>query len=137
MFLLDTNVLAELRTNKPQASPAVRAWASRQPMHRLYLSAVTLMELEIGVRRMERKDPAQGAHLRAWVQQTVLQFEERILPITAHTAVICARLHVPNPRPLGDSLIAATALEHGFTVVTRNGADFAATGVQLHDPWLR
>ncbi|MCW5222776.1 type II toxin-antitoxin system VapC family toxin [Verminephrobacter aporrectodeae] len=137
MFILDTCVLAELRANKPRAAQAVRAWASQQPMAGLYLSAVTLMELEIGVQRMQRKDPVQGAHLRAWAERTTERFEDRILPITARTAWVCASLHVPNPRPLGDSLIAATALEHGFTVVTRNLADFAGTGVKIHDPWTQ
>lgn len=137
MFVLDTNVLCELRANKPHAAQSVRAWAQNQPMSGLYLSAITLLEIEIGVQCMERKDPVQGAHLRAWAQQAVARFEGHILPVTARTAALCAGLHVPDTRALGDSLIAATALEHGFTVVTRNQADFAGMGVKIHNPWVQ
>lgn len=135
MYLLDTNVLAELRTNKPRPSAAVRAWARLQPANQLYLSAITVLEFEIGVRRIERKDAMQGAHLRNWAERTFAQFSGRILPISSTTALRCACLHVPNPRPLGDSLIAATALEHSFVMVTRNVKDFAGTGVQIINPW--
>lgn len=135
MFILDTNVLAELRPNKPRQSASVRSWAQQQPAHQFYLSAVTLMEMEIGVQRMERRDPRQGERLRAWAEQTIAQFDGRILPFTAQTALRCAPLHVPDPRPLADAMIAATALEHSFAVVTRNVIDFAGTGVQTINPW--
>jgi predicted nucleic acid-binding protein len=135
MFLLDTNVISELRSGKPRQSAAVRAWAQTRPVNQLYLSAITRMELEIGVRRMERKDPAQGAVLRAWSEAVLHQFGGRVLPFTDVTALLCAGLHVPDPRSFRDSMIAATALEHGFIVVTRNTADFAGAGVQLVDPF--
>jgi toxin FitB len=135
MFLLDTNVISELRSGKPRQSAAVRTWAQLRPIHQLYLSAITRLELEIGIQRMERKDPAQGAVLRAWAQAVLKQFEGRVLPFTDVTAQHCAGLHVPDPRSFRDSMIAATAIEHGFTVVTRNVGDFAGAGVQLVDPF--
>ena len=134
MFLLDTHVISELRQGKPKQSAAVRAWAQRQPAHQLYLSAITRMELEIGVQRMERKDPAQGVVLRAWCEAILRQFEGRVLPFTSVTALYCAGLHVPDPQSFRDSMMAATAIEHGFTVVTRNVGDFAGTGARLVDP---
>lgn len=135
MFLLDTNVISELRRGKPKPSVAVRQWAARQPANRLYLSAITALELEIGVRRMERKDPAQGVALRTWCEAVLRNFDGRVLPFNGLTALHCAGLHVPDPRSFRDSMIAATALEHGFTVVTRNVDDFTATGVGLINPW--
>ena len=135
MFLLDTNVISELRHGKPRQSAAVRTWAQTQPIQRLYLSAITRMELEIGVQRMERKDPAQGAVLRKWSEAVLHQFEGRVLPFTSLTGLHCAGLHVPDPRSFRDSMIAATALEHRFAVVTRNVGDFAGADVTLVNPF--
>jgi len=136
MFVLDTNVISELRHGKPNPSPEVRAWAAAQPASRLFLSAITLLELEIGIQSLERRSPPQGSALRAWLTGVRAAFAGRILPFSESTAPICAALHVPDPRSERDAMIAATALEHKFAVVTRNVADFAPTGVSLVNPWV-
>ena len=135
MFILDTNVISELRIGKPNASQAVIDWSKTQPTSRLFLSVVTIFELERGVLLLERKTPSEGANLRKWLEEIKLNFADRVLSYAAETAVICAALHVPNPKPERDAMIAASALEHKFTVVTRNVADFADTGVELVNPW--
>jgi len=135
MYLLDTNVISELRQGKPKASQAVRTWAAVQPGNQLYLSAVTALEMEIGARRMERRDSAQGVVLRTWTAAILAAFEGRILPFTHLTAQLCAAMHVSDPCAFRDSMIAATAMEHGFTVVTRNVGDFRMAGVQVVNPW--
>ncbi len=137
MFLLDTNVISELRkAGDGRADPRVTAWLSRADGANFYLSAVTLMELELGVLLIARRDQQQGERLRAWLDTHVLpEFAERTLPVDATVARRCARLHVPDPRPARDAFIAATALVHGMTVVTRHVADFTATGVALVNPW--
>lgn len=137
MFLLDTNVISELRkVGDGKADANVVAWLSSVDATTLYLSAVTLMEIELGILRIERRDPPQGAKLRAWMDHHVLpEFEDRTLPVDTAVALRCAPLHVPDPRPERDAFIAATALAHGMTVVTRNLADFAPTGVPLLNPW--
>lgn len=139
MFLLDTNVISELRkAGDGRADPNVTAWLSVQDAGALFLSAITAMELDIGVRRIERRDPTQGAMLRAWFAERVLpEFHDRILPVDTSVALRCAGLHVPDPRSERDALIAATGLVHGFTVVTRNTGDFRDTGVRLLNPWVR
>ena len=136
MFVLDTNVISELRHGKPNQSPDVRAWAAAQPTSKLYLSAITILELEIGIQALERRSPPQGSALRAWLTGVRAAFAGRILPFTDNTATVCASLHVPDPRSERDAMIAATAIEHRFTVVTRNVQDFANTGVTLVNPWL-
>ena len=136
MFVLDTNVISELRQGKPQPSAAVRRWAAGQPSHRLFLSAITILELELGVQALERRTPPQGSALRSWLAGVRAAFAGRILPFGENTAAVCASLHIPNPRSERDAMIAASALEHKFTVVTRNTADFEATGVALINPWL-
>lgn len=135
MFVLDTNVISELRHGKLHQSVAVRDWASGQPSSRLFLSAISILELEIGIRMLERRTPPQGSALRAWLAGVRLAFAGRILPFTENTATVCASLHVPDPRSERDAMIAATAIEHGFIVVTRNVSDFVDTGVALVNPW--
>lgn len=137
MVLLDTNVVLELRKVRTgKAHPNVAAWSRRVSPASLFLSVITVHELEVGVGLLERRDPAQGALLRTWLDGHVLPtFAGRCLPVDASVARASARLHIPDPLPFRDGLIAATALVHGLTVVTRNVADFAATGVPLVNPW--
>ena len=135
MYLLDTNVVSELRRAE-LAHARVLAWSRAQTLGAQFVSVVTLMELEIGVLRAERRDPVQGARLRDWLDHQVLSaFEGRALAVDDRIALRCARLHVPDPAPERDALIAATALVHGMTLVTRNVRDFAGTGVKLINPW--
>ena len=137
MFVLDTNVVSELRKAKAgKADRNVAAWASRVPANSLFVSAITILELETGVLLVQRRDPRQGALLRAWLDQYVLPaFLDRVLAVDTAVAQRCAALHVPDPRSDRDALIAATAIVHNMTVVTRNVADFAATGAPLLNPW--
>ena len=135
MYLLDTNVISELRQGKPRQSASVRAWAAGVAAGQLYLSAISILELEKGVMLLERRTPPQGSALRAWLDTTVRAFEGRILPFTGNTAALCAALHIPDPRPERDAMIAASAMEHRMTLVTRNTSDFAAMGLQLLDPF--
>lgn len=135
MFLLDTNVVSELR-RPSRSDPNVLAWARRQAITDSHLSAISILELEIGIRRLARKDVQQAQTLRGWVDKVVLpQFDGRILPVDTAIAQRCAALHVPDPRADRDALIAATALVHGMTVVTRNIQDFEPLGVALLNPW--
>lgn len=137
MYLLDTNVVSELhRAIRGRGDPRVTAWLSDVGLAACQLSALTMMELEIGVLRMERRDGRQGTALRTWLDLKVIpEFEGRVLPVDDAVALRCARLHVPDPRPERDALLAATALVHGLTVVTRNEADFAPAGVAVFNPW--
>ena len=137
MFVLDTNVVSELRKVRlGKADANVAAWAQSVDAADLFVSAITIMELELGVLSIERKDTAQGAMLRSWLEQQVLpEFSARTLSVDTAVAQRCARLHVPDKRGERDALIAATALVHGMTVVTRNVADFNLTGVTILNPW--
>jgi predicted nucleic acid-binding protein len=137
MYLLDTDVVSELRKVRAgKAHPNIAAWADSVDAAELYISAITAQELEIGVLLAERRDAPQGALLRAWLERHVLPaFDQRILPVDTAVALRGARLHVPDLRPVRDGLLAATALVHGMTVVTRNVADFAAAGVAVRNPW--
>lgn len=138
MFLLDTNVVSEIRKIRlGTADPNVALWADSVNAGSLYLSAITLLELERGILQLERKDPRQGSILRRWLESSVLtEFEGRIFPVDTLVARCCAKLHVPDPRSERDAMIAATARVHGMTVVTRNQGDFLSTGVSLLNPWL-
>jgi toxin FitB len=137
MFILDTNVVSELRKVRlGKADENVAKWADSVATPDLYLSVVTIQELEIGVLLAERRDAEKGAIFRAWLNNHVLPaFESRILPVDLAVALQSARLHVPDPHPVRDGLIAATALVHGMTVVTRNVDDFKRTGVPILNPW--
>ncbi|WP_404421735.1 type II toxin-antitoxin system VapC family toxin [Thalassospira australica] len=137
MYILDTNVISELRkAGNGKADGNVVRWADSVPTASLYISVVTILEIETGILQLERRDPEQGVMLRDWFENHVLcAFENRILSIDETVVRQCARLHVPDPKSERDSLIAATGLVHGMTVVTRNIRDFEQTGVKLLDPW--
>ncbi len=137
MYLLDTNVISELRKAKSgKADKNVVAWSSSVPVTSLFISVISILELETGVLLVERRDSAQGAVLRSWINAQVLPaFADRILPVDTVVAQRCAQLHVPDPRSDRDAIIAATALVHGMTVVTRNVDDFESTGVEILNPW--
>ena len=139
MFVLDTNVVSELRKKRSgRADPNVVGWEEGVSPTALFLSVMTVLELERGVLSMERRDPGQGRMLRSWLEGKVLPaFRGRVLPIDASVARRCARLHVPDPRPERDAMIAATALVHGMAVVTRNVQDFLPMGVRVINPWQR
>jgi predicted nucleic acid-binding protein len=139
MYLLDTDVISELRKAKSgRANAGVVKWAKAVPATSLYVSAISILELEMGVLLVERREAHQGAMLRAWLEDQVLPtFAGRVIAVDTAVARCCARLHVPDPRADRDALIAAAALVHGMKVVTRNVADFAPTGVATIDPWRR
>ncbi len=138
MYLLDTNVVSELRKcSAGKGNASVSHWAKTVEPNELYLSAITILEVEMGILLKERKDPKQGAILRQWMNQKMLPaFEGRILPLDTTIALACAQLHVPDPKSERDAMIAATAITHQMTVVTRNHDDFKHTGVKLLNPWL-
>ena len=135
MYLLDTNIISETR-RPDRTNPALKAWLAKQAQSGLYTSAVVMMELERGVLGMERKDKAQGAVLRRWLDNIIKPaFSGRILPADADTATVCAALHIPDKAPENDAWIAATAKQHRLILVTRNIADFERTGVRLINPF--
>lgn len=136
-YLLDTNVISELRRSEGRAEPAVRRWVASRAPSDMYLSAMTILEIELGIARLRRRDPQQASRLQTWLENDVLDvFAGRILPMDVRVARHAARSHVPDPRPERDAIIAATAAVHGLTVVTRNISDFEPMGVALIDPWV-
>ena len=137
MYLLDTNVVSEFRKIQTgKAHPHVVSWADTAEAEDMFLSAISVQELELGILQLERRDSKQGAILRQWLDLKVIPtFAGRILPIDTAVARRSAQLSVPNPRPAHDGLIAATALVHNMTVVTRNVADFQSCGVSIVNPW--
>ncbi|MHA7987806.1 PIN domain-containing protein [Rathayibacter sp. CAU 1779] len=132
-YLLDTNILSEARRGTEKA----QLWLEDQDRDDLAISVLTLAELDIGVRRKERSDPRQGVALRLWLDEAVIPaFENRVLSVDERVAIEFARMQVPDPVPMVDALIAASAIVHSLTLVTRNTKDMQRTGVQLLDPWL-
>jgi toxin FitB len=137
-FLLDTNVVSELRkVRSGKANPGVAEWAEQVPSVRLFVSTITLHELEHSELLMERSDPRLGAVLRSWLDQSVTAaFADRMLPVDAAVARTAASLHVPDPAPFRDALIGGTALVHRMAVVTRDRKDFERfPGLDVIDPW--
>jgi len=137
MFLLDTNVVSELRKVRLERADAnVAAWAETVRADDLFISVITVQELEIGSLLIERRDKAQGSMLRGWIESQVLRaFDGRILPVDLAVVRQSAKLHVPDRRPISDTLIAATAIVHGMTIVTRNVGDFQIGGATILNPW--
>ena len=135
MFILDTNVVSELR-KRTKADREVAEWASRKPAQQLFLSVMTVREFEYGVLLSARRDKQKAELLGTWLESVLQRFEGRILEVDTAIARRCAALHVPNPKPERDAWIAATALVHDMTVVTRNTRDFSSTGAKLFNPWL-
>lgn len=137
MYILDTNVVSELRKAKSgKADANVIRWVASRPSESFFISAISLLELETGVLMMERRDPEQGLRLREWLERQVIPgFDRRILPLDAQVARRCAALHVPDRCADRDAMIAATAFVHDMAVVTRNTADFMPTGIALVNPW--
>lgn len=138
MFVLDTNIVSELRkVRNGKANPGVAEWAERVPSVEWFISAITIQELEHGVLLMERSDPTQGAMLRTWLDHSVTAaFKNRVLAVDEQVARRAAALHAPDPAPFRDALIGATALVHEMTVVTRDLKDFRRFhGVDVLNPW--
>jgi hypothetical protein len=137
MFLLDTNIISESRKlGTSRINPRVARWFDAVDAETSFISAMTLFELERGVQQMERRDAKQGAMLRGWLTEQIMPvYENRTLPMTASVAQICAGLHILDPKSERDAWIAATAMEAGLTLVTRNVDDFAGMGVGLFNPF--
>jgi len=137
MYVIDTNVVSEFRKDEAgRAHPRVAAWANSVRRDSMFLAVHTVFELETGILLMERRDPIQAGVLRRWLRERVLVgFAGRILSADEDVALRCAALHVPKTRSERDAWIAATALVHGMTVVTRNVADFQPMGVAVLNPW--
>jgi len=138
MYVLDTNIVSELRkVRSGKANPGVAAWAEEVSSVELFVSAITMHELEHGVLLLERSDPVQGALLREWIDHSVAAaFKNRVLPVDERIARRAAALHVPDPAPFRDALIAATALVNAMTVVTRDVKDFRRfEGLDVVNPW--
>ena len=135
MYLLDTNVISELRV-VGRTHTNVLSWSSSQDQSKFFLSVATVMELQYGALLLKRRDPRQGEAMRQWVQERVLpDFASRILPLTQDIALVCPELHVPNRRGDRDAWIAATAIVHELTVVTRNVRDFQTANLSILNPW--
>lgn len=135
MYVLDTNVLSELRQGKRGQSRAVRAWAASVQPGELYLTSISILELERGILLLARRDPAQGQIIRTWFDAVRSSFAGRVLAFSEQAAILCANLHIPDPQASSDSMIASIALEHRFQVVTRNVRDFEKAGVGIFNPW--
>jgi toxin FitB len=134
-FLLDTNVVSAMR-RKDRLAPEALLWLQDRNVDELHMSVLTVMEIETGIQRLERRDEKQAQILRDWKEGALLQqFHGRILDVDLEIAERCASLHVPDPKSEIDALIAATAIARRLTLVTRNVGDFAGMPVRLFNPW--
>ncbi len=136
-FIVDTNVISEFRkAASGKCHPSVKNWVETVDPKEMYLSVITMMELEVGYLSLRRRDPFQAARVKTWISDYIPRvFEDRVLVFDDAVALVCAGLHVPDKRPERDAIIAATALHHDLTVVTRNIRDFLGTGVRMLNPW--
>jgi toxin FitB len=132
-FLLETNVISEAR--KPAAAPNVRAWLASVPEGDLYLSVLVVGEIRQGIERLRRRDPVQAGPYETWLSALLHGFADRLIPVTAEVCDEWGRLNVPDPLPVIDGLMAATAKVRDWTFVTRNVADLRRTNVRLLDPF--
>ncbi|MGH3349513.1 MAG: type II toxin-antitoxin system VapC family toxin [Nocardioides sp.] len=136
-YLLDTNIVSELRQRPGRIDVNVAAWGAGLEADEQFLSVITVFEVELGILQVERRDEFQGKMLRRWFDAGVLGvFARRTLPVDREIARRAARLHSPDPKPERDAYIAATALVRGLTVATRNVADFEPMGVPVFNPWV-
>lgn len=133
MYVLDTNVISAVR--RPDRAPQVAAWLRGKAEGELFLSVITLGEIERGIRAQQRQNPAFAADLRVWADRTVRLYRDRLLPFGAEEAQVWGRLSQEIGHGGADLMIAATALTHGATVVTGNVEDFRPTGVALENPF--
>jgi predicted nucleic acid-binding protein len=133
IYLLDTNVLSELR--RSNADSGVKAWFESVPSSDLYVSTLLVGEVRRGVEKIRRKDPSRARVYEAWLSMLRQEFQDRLVPVSAEIAEEWGRMSVPDPLPVIDGLMAATARVHGFTLVTRNTIDLARTGVPLLNPF--
>ena len=137
MYLLDTNILGDIRKSHHPNCPALfKQWLNHVDLNLCYLSVISIYEIEQGILRKERTDTIQGQLLRTWFEQKIQpEFHHRILDLNTNIALKTAQLHVPNPASLADSFIGATALQHNLTLITRNTKDFQSFGVKLFNPF--
>ena len=133
MYILDTNVISAVR--RPDRAPQVAVWLRGKAEHDLYLSVITLGEIERGIRQQEARNPAFASDLRMWLDRTVLLFSDRLLAFEAEDARIWGRLSAEIGHTGADLMIAASELRHGVSVVTNNTSDFAPTGAAFENPF--
>ena len=137
MYLLDTNVISELRKPETKRNQQVSQWFKQSHINQFFLSSTTILEIEMGILKLDRKDPIQASKIKTWFNKGVLDvFAERVLPFDTNIALACAALHIPNPRSERDAMIAATASVHDLTLVTRNIKDFKHINLKIINPWL-
>lgn len=136
MYVLDTNLVSEIRKVPAKKNPAVQRWLEQQYSDQLFITSITVYELEVGVQRLARKDSAQATLIGDWLHGTLLPgFEGRVLDLDLESSLIAATYQVPDPRPSADCFIAAITQRHHMKLVTRNTKDFLAMNIPLINPW--